>query len=40
MSTCNGKGWVPKKNLHSDMVRTEYRNKFNPDKPFHKVTLR
>lgn len=25
----DGTGWVPEKNLNSDMVRTEYRNKFN-----------
>ena len=31
----DGTGWVPEKNLNSDMVRTEYRNKFNPSKPFH-----
>jgi hypothetical protein len=32
----DGTGWVPEKNLHTDMVRTEYRNRFNPQKSFHK----
>ena len=32
----DGTGWVPDKNLHSDMIRTEYRNRFNPRKTFHK----
>ena len=32
----DGTGWVPEKNLHTDMVRTEYRNRFNPAKKFHK----
>jgi len=31
----DGTGWVPEKNLNSDMIWTEYRNKFNPTKPFH-----
>ena len=33
----DGTGWVPDKTLHSDMFRTEYRGRFNPDKPFHNV---
>ena len=37
---CDGKTWVPEKILHSDMVRTEYRKKFNQEKPFHKTTIR
>lgn len=40
MTLCDGKTWVPEKNLHSDMLRTEYRNRYNQPKPFHKVTLR
>lgn len=36
----DGSGWVTEKNLHSDMVRTSYRNQFNQVKPFHKVNLR
>lgn len=35
----DGKGWVPDKMLHSDMVRTEYRNRFNVRKPFHRDSL-
>jgi hypothetical protein len=37
MIQCDGKTWVPEKNLHSDMIRTEYRNRFNKKKPFHRV---
>ena len=33
----DGAGWVPTKNLHSDMFRTEYRGRFNTEKPFHKT---
>lgn len=29
MKLYDGTTWVPEKNLHSDMVRTEYRNRFN-----------
>lgn len=29
MTFFDGSTWVPEKNLHSDMVRTEYRNRFN-----------
>lgn len=36
---CDGKTWVPEKVLDSDMVRTEYRNRYNQPKPFHKTTL-
>ena len=36
----DGTGWVPEKNLHSDMMRTEYRNRFNQAKPFHKHEVR
>jgi hypothetical protein len=40
LTTYDGTTWVPEKNLHSDMIRTEYRNRFNKEKPFHKTTLR
>jgi hypothetical protein len=40
MTFFDGTTWVPEKNLHTDMIRTEYRNRFNKDKPFHKVELR
>lgn len=40
MTFFDGTTWVPDKNLHTDMVRTEYRNRFNQPKPFHKVSLR
>ena len=33
----DGTGWVTHKNLHSDMVRTEYRNRFNNEMVFHNV---
>lgn len=36
----DGTGWETEKNLHTDMFRTEYRNRFNQDKPFHKNALR
>jgi hypothetical protein len=29
LTLCDGKTWVPEKNLNSDMIRTEYRNRFN-----------
>jgi len=35
----DGTGWVPEKNLHTDMHRTEYRNRFNPEKKFHKEAV-
>lgn len=34
---CDGKLFVTEKNLHTDMVRTAYRNQFNTEKPFHKT---
>lgn len=40
MTLYDGTTWVPEKNLHTDMIRTEYRNRFNQEKPFHKVNLR
>jgi hypothetical protein len=40
MKQFDGTTWIPEKNLHTDMVRTEYRNRYNQPKPFHKVTLR
>ena len=40
MNFFDGSTWRTEKNLHTDMVRTEYRNRFNPPKPFHKVHLR
>lgn len=36
----DGTTWETEKNLHTDMFRTEYRNRFNQDKPFHKNALR
>lgn len=36
----DGTGWVTEKNMHTDMMRTEYRNRFNQDKPFHKSCIR
>ena len=36
----DGTGWETEKNLHTDMMRTEYRNRFNQAKPFHKETIR
>lgn len=35
ISTYDKTGWVPHKNLHSDMIRTEYRINFNRPKPLH-----
>jgi hypothetical protein len=40
MTLFDGTTWVPEKNLNSDMIRTEYRNRFNKPKPFHKIALR
>ena len=31
----DGRLFVTEKNLHTDIVRTAYRNQFNKDKPFH-----
>ena len=39
-SLFDGSGWVPEKNLHTDMIRTEYRNRYNPCKPFHKSQIK
>jgi hypothetical protein len=36
----DGTGWVTEKNLHTDMFRTEYRNRFNQAKPFHKDNIK
>ena len=35
----DGTTWVPDRHLHTDQVRTEYRNRFNQPKPFHKMHL-
>lgn len=35
----DGQTWQTEKNLHSDMVRTMYRNNFNQEKGFHKTAL-
>lgn len=35
ISTYDKTGWVPHRNLHSDMIRTEYRINFNQEKPLH-----
>jgi len=35
ISTFDKTGWVPHHNLHSDMVRSEYRININPYKPLH-----
>jgi hypothetical protein len=32
--TGDGKTLVPEKVLHSDMIRTEYRLRYNQEKPF------
>ena len=37
---CDGAGWVPEKNLHTDTIRTSYRMSFNCEKPFHKTMTR
>lgn len=31
--------WATEKNTHTDIVRTEYRNRYNQAKPFHKSTI-
>lgn len=31
--------WATEKNVHTDQYRTEYRNRFNQPKPFHKRAL-
>jgi hypothetical protein len=40
MNFFDGTTWQTERNLHTDQVRTEYRNKFNKPKPFHKAELR
>ena len=40
MNFFDGSTWQTERNLHTDQVRTEYRNKFNKPKPFHKAELR
>jgi hypothetical protein len=40
MTQFDGTTWTTEKNLHTDIVRTEYRNRFNKPKPFHKSTVR
>ena len=37
---CDGKLFVTEKNMHTDIVRTAYRNQFNTEKPFHKTNSR
>ena len=36
---CDGEGWLPIKELHVDMKKTEYRKKFNHEIPFHPKQL-
>jgi len=36
----DGSGWEPSSNLHGDMFRTEYRNRFNQSLPFHHANTR
>jgi hypothetical protein len=31
--------WKTEQNLHTDIVRTEYRNRYNQPKPFHKTNV-
>lgn len=31
--------WKTEKNVHTDIIRTEYRNRYNQPKPFHKPCL-
>ena len=31
--------WKTNANVHTDIIRTEYRNRFNQPKPFHKSLL-
>ena len=37
--TGDGLTLMPEKVWHGDMIRTEYRNRFNKAKPFHKTNL-
>ena len=36
----DGTTWRTEKNLHTDQIRTSYRNNFNQPKPFHKAELK
>lgn len=36
----DGTGWEPDEHLHTDQIRTSYRNVFCKPKPFHKVDLK
>ena len=36
----DGTTWKTEKNLHTDQMRTSYRNGFNQPKPFHKPALK
>ena len=36
----DGTTWGTEKNMHTDQMRTSYRNNFNQPKPFHKAELR
>lgn len=36
----DGTTWRTEKNLHTDLIRTTYRNGFNKPKPFHKIELK
>jgi len=38
-SLCDGKGWRPDPILKGDLNRSEYRDRFNEDKPFHRNTF-
>lgn len=40
MTQFDGTSWKPESNLNGDMIRTEYRNRFNKEKPFHRMTNR
>lgn len=40
MTTFDGPGWEPDRVLHTDQIRTSYRNEFCKAKPFHKVALK
>ena len=40
MTTFDGPGWEPDRVLHTDQIRTSYRNEFCKAKPFHKVELK
>ena len=35
----DGTTWKTEKNLHTDQLRTSYRNNFNQEKPFHKPKI-